>query len=259
MLHSLKNLRDYAIRAVDGPVGHVVDLYFDDQTWIVRYFVVETGTWLAGRKVLISPLALNHPPGHDNKTLPVAITRAQVNDSPDIDTQQPVSRQREADLLTYYNFPYYWDNAGLWGGAPYASITLAGAGTASDDTFADADADDHHLRSVQAIIDYHVQANDGDVGHVCDVLVDEHSWAVRYVIVDTRNWWHGHQVLIAPEWISDVSCPYRTVSVDLTRRAVKAAPGYDSSAPPVDGAHDTGLYTAHGPIDRNTERRRPPL
>lgn len=258
MLHNLKDLQDYAIRAVDGTIGHLVDLYFDDQTWIVRYFVVETGTWLAGRKVLISPLALSHPPGR-NKTLPVAITRAQVKDSPDIDTQKPVSRQHEAGLLTYYNFPYYWDNAGLWGGAPHAGITLAGAGAELDDSSVGSDADDHHLRSVQAINDYHVQANDGDVGHVCDVLVDELSWAVRYVIVDTRNWWHGHQVLIAPEWIADVSWPDRTVSVDLTRRAVKAAPGYDSSAPPVDGAHDTGLYSAHGPIDRNADGRRPPL
>lgn len=99
MVQSLNNLQEYAIRAVDSTLGHVADLYFDDQTWIVRYFVVETGTWLAGREVLVSPLALSQPPSQHNKTLPVAITRAQAKDSPDIDTQKPVSRQHEAGLL----------------------------------------------------------------------------------------------------------------------------------------------------------------
>ncbi|MGB7756175.1 MAG: PRC-barrel domain-containing protein [Salinisphaera sp.] len=257
MLHTLKDLQHYAIWATDGAVGHLADLYFDDQAWIVRYFVVATGGWLAGLEVLISPLALSRAPCRD-KTLPVSITRAQVKESPDIDTHKPVSRQHESLLLTYYNFPFYWGDAGLWGGAPYAGITLAGAGIEDDEALAHTDTEDHHLRSAKAMIDYRVQAKDDHVGHVCELVIDEHSWAVRYIIVDIGSWWHGHQVLIAPEWIDDVSWLDRTVSVDLTRSAVETAPIYDASAPPEDGAHDRGLYTANGPIDRDVGRRQPP-
>ncbi len=123
MLRSVKDLRGYAIRATDGTIGEVADLYFDDDDWAIRYLVVDTGGWLSGRKVLISPHAIGHPDWLD-RVLPVSLTRAKIEHSPDVDTQKPVSRQHEAAHFGYYGYPYYWDGAGLWGmGAYPGSLT----------------------------------------------------------------------------------------------------------------------------------------
>ena len=114
MLRNVKDLRGYRIRASDGVIGKVDDFYFDDETWAIRYLVVDTGTWLSGRKVLISPIALGHA-GWMGRQLPVALTRAQVERSPDIDTKKPVSRQHEAQYLGYYGYPVLLGRCGLMG------------------------------------------------------------------------------------------------------------------------------------------------
>jgi uncharacterized protein YrrD len=242
MLRSMKNLEDYAIRATDGIIGHVKDFYFDDKAWVIRYLVVDTGTWLSSRKVLISPIAIGHPDWTD-RVLPVSITKEQVKNSPDIDTQKPVSRQHEIRYLGYYGYPYYWEGAGLWGDGLDPSMMMTGFGgfpsrphpirSEEEMAYARAEAarhqdDDPHLRSCKAVMGYHVQATDGDIGHVEDLLVDEETWAVRYIIVNTSNWWLDHQVLIAPQWIQGVSWSDSTVAVNLIRQAVKDAPPYDS-------------------------------
>ena len=112
MLRTINDLEDYAIRATDGDIGHVKDVYFDDETWVVRYLVVDTGTWLSSRKVLLSPIAIGQPNWTD-KVLPASITKDQVENSPDINTKKPVSRQQEIRLLEYYGYPYYWGNCGM--------------------------------------------------------------------------------------------------------------------------------------------------
>ncbi|MEP7312502.1 MAG: PRC-barrel domain-containing protein [Pseudomonadota bacterium] len=244
MLRSLKDLENYAIRATDGVIGHVKDFYFDDEAWAIRYLVVDTGSWLSSRKVLISPIAIGDP-DWTNKVLPVSITMEQVKNSPDIDTDKPVSRQHEMSYLGYYGYPYYWGGTGMWGDVGYPGMMLTGFGGlvsapyASDleaqEVYSRADEarhrdDDLHLRSGKAVIGYHIEATDGDIGHVQGLLVDEQNWAIRYMIVNTSNWWLGHQVLIAPQWIRNVSWPEATVAVDLTRRAVKDASPYDSTA-----------------------------
>jgi len=244
MLRSMKDLKDYAIGATDGTIGHVKDFYFDDEAWVIRYLVVDTGTWLSSRKVLISPIAIGQPDWAE-KVLPVSITKEQVKNSPDIDTDKPVSRQHERRYLGYYGYPYYWGGGGPWGDGIYPNTLLPGyAGMVSTpravqpesvEAYAQAEAarqddGDPHLRSCKAVLSYHIQATDGDIGHVQGLLVDEKTWAIRYMVVDTSNWWLGHQVLIAPQWIQDVSWSDATVSVNLTRQAVKDAPPYDSAA-----------------------------
>ncbi|MHB8455619.1 MAG: PRC-barrel domain-containing protein [Acidiferrobacterales bacterium] len=259
MLRSTNELENYAIRATDGTIGHVKDFYFDDERWVIRYLVVDTGTWLLSRKVLISPIAIGRPNWTD-KELPVAITKEQVKNSPDIDTDKPVSRQHEIRYLGYYGYPDYWGGTGLWGGGAYPSMMMPGyAGYLStphavrpeaEEAYARAEAarhqdDDPHLRSGKVVMKYHIHATDGEIGHVQDLLVDEETWAIRYIIVDTSNWWLGHQVLIAPQWIQDVSWPDATVSVNLTRQAVKNAPPYTSAAP-LDREQEVGIYKHYG-------------
>jgi PRC-barrel domain len=259
MLRSMKDLEDYAIGATDGTIGHVKDFYFDDEAWVIRYLVVDTGTWLSSRRVLISPIAIGHP-NWTEKILPVSITKEQVKNSPDIDTEKPVSRQHEIRYLGYYGYPYYWGGAGLWGGGAYPNMMMPGyAGFVStphavqseaEKTYAQAEAarhqnDDPHLRSCKTVMSYHIQATDGDIGHVQGLLVDEETWAIRYMVVDTSNWWLGHQVLIAPQWIQDVSWSDATVSVNLTRQAVKDAPPYDSTAQ-LDRQREMAIHEHYG-------------
>ncbi len=261
MLRSMNDLEDYAIRATDGTIGHVKDFYFDDQAWVIRYLVVDTGTWLSSRKVLISPIAIGHPDWTE-KVLPIPITKEQVKNSPDIDTEKPVSRQHEIDYFGYYGYPFYWGGAGIWGGGIYPNMMMPdyagfeskplGEGPGADEAYARADAaqhqhDDPHLRSCKEVMDYHIGATDGDIGHVQGMLVDEETWAIRYIIVNTSNWWLGHQVLIAPQWIQDVSWSDATVSVNLTRQAVKDAPPYDSAAQ-LDRDQEIGIHEHYGRI-----------
>jgi len=257
MLRSMKDLENYAIRATDGVIGHVKDFYFDDGTWVVRYLVVETGSWLSSRKVLISPMAIGHPDWTE-RVLPVSITKEQVKNSPDIDTDKPVSRQHERQYLEYYGYPFYWGGAGLWGagvypgamlGVGYGGVSADGAGRQADSARTNVDADrgekgDPHLRSCKELMRYQIEATDGGMGHVQGLLVDEETWAIRYFIVETSTWWLGHQVLIAPQWIRNMSWLDTTVSVNLTRQAVKDAPPYDSAIP-LNRDQEMVLYKHH--------------
>jgi sporulation protein YlmC with PRC-barrel domain len=231
MLRNIKNLRGYTIRAIDGTIGKVDDFYFDDEDWGIRYLIVDTGSWLSGRKVLISPVAVGHA-GWMARRLPVALTSAQVEHSPDIDTRKPVSRQHEAQYLGYYGYPTYWGGAGLWGVGAYPGGLTAQGRVEQDlkDHGSLATPDDCHLRSSSAVIGHHIRATDGDIGHLDDLLVDDYTWAIRYLVVNTSNWWGGQRVLVSPEWIRDVSWPEASVSVHLTRQAIKDAPLFGSAA-----------------------------
>jgi hypothetical protein len=223
-----------------------------DEDWVIRYLVVDTGTWLSRRKVLISPIAIGHP-NWAERLLPVSITKEQVKNSPEIDTAKPVSRQHELQYLEYYGYPSYWVGSGVWGQGAYPSMMLPSFGSAFQDRQVQAapirtDAEarqredgDPHLRSCKEVMEYHIHATDGDIGHVQSMLVDDETWAIRYLVVDTSNWWLGHQVLIAPQWIQNVSWPDAEVSVDLTRQAMKDAPPYDSTAW-LERKQEAGIY-----------------
>jgi hypothetical protein len=243
MFRSMNDLENYTIRATDGSIGQVTNFYFDDEKWVIRYLVVDTGNWLSSRKVLISPMAIGHPDWTE-KVLPVSITKLQVKNSPDIDTEKPVSRQHEIRYLGYYGYPFYWGGVGLWGAGTYPNMSMGGVDgfvstphaelSSLEKIHAQAEAarhedDDPHLRSCKAVIDYNIQAIDGDMGHVQGLLIDEETWAIRYLIVNTSNWWLGHVVLVAPQWIRNVNWFDSTVSVNMTRQEMKDAPPYDTA------------------------------
>jgi hypothetical protein len=265
MLRNINDLYGCSVHASDGPIGEIRDCYFDDQVWTIRFFVVETGPWLGGRKVLISPLAI-HGLDWAARTLSVSLTRERVKASPDVDTRKPVSRQHEVEQFGYYGYPFYWGEPQLWGGGPRPGMSLAGYGSVelpsepqAEKNFADAQAklhrdwgDDPHLRSCRAIERYHLHATDGDIGHVEDPLFDDEAWDICYLVVNTSDWWLGHRVLISPQWIVDIGWLEATVSVDLTRQAVKDAPPYDAMSLP-DPEQDRALFEHHGsPNLRNT-------
>jgi len=260
MLREVKDMVGFTIAATDGDIGHVRDFYFDDEAWVIRYLIVETGTWLPNRKVLVSPMALRHP-NREANSFPARLIREQVRNSPSIDTDRPVSRQHELQFYSYYGYPYYWGSGGSWGAGYYpgAMLTGAGYGGGSGSEYLAAqmekerlarevdqrEDDDPHLRSCKEVTGYHIEAVDGEIGHVQGLLIDEDSWAIRYLIVNTSNWWLGHQVLVAPEWITDVSWLDRKVMIDLTRQAIQDAPPYDPALLP-DRPQETLVYEHYG-------------
>jgi len=242
MLRRLDSLEGYAIGASDGAVGRVTDFLFDDEAWVIRYLVVYTGSWSSNRTVLISPIAIGQPTWSDG-ALRVPMTTEQVRNSPDVDTNKPVSRQHELEYFSYYGYrPYYWGGSALWGASDIPGASQADLGRAEvsvgPNTVAENLArvarevdqhrnDDPHLRSANMVMHHQVKASDGTVGHVQGLLLDEDTWAIRYLVVDAGNWWLGHKVLIAPQWIQGVSWSERTVSINLTREAIKGSPAYD--------------------------------
>jgi hypothetical protein len=194
MLHPLKDFVGFTVHATDGDIGETKDLFFDDKQWVIRYLVVETGSWLASKKVLLSPMSIQHV-DIEEKKITVSISKEQVKNCPDVDTQQPVSRQYELNYLGYYGYPYYWGNTGLWGGYPspymiapgYASVApQPDEGIDAPDMFADIKAiqhrdQDHHLRSCDAVTGYQLEATDGELGHLAGMLIDTETWAIRYL------------------------------------------------------------------------------
>ena len=237
-----KRLKDFVIRATDGELGSVVELYFDDETWAIRYLVVDTGGWLSGRRVLISPLSIVRM-DWDAMRLDVALTKKQVENSPNIDTHKPVSRQHEAAYVGYYGYPYYWGGPYLWGPAAYPAV-LATPPRASTEAMAERirkESTDSHLRSTEAVTGYNIEAVDGEIGHVDGFIGDDEAWAIRYIEVATRNWLPGKKVLISPSWIERVSWTASKVYVGLSREAIKDAPEYIESGP-ITREYESRLY-----------------
>jgi hypothetical protein len=242
MLRNAAQLEGFAIRATDGELGTVYQLYFDDETWAIRYLTVTTG-WLGGRRVLISPISVIHA-DWQGKRLDVALTKKQVEDSPDIDTDQPVSRQHEIAYSGYYGYPYYWGGPFLWGPAYYPGGVMAASGDVMTDQI-QSESVDSHLRSTKAVTGYHIEASDGEIGHVAGFIVDDEAWAIRYIEVATKNWWPGKKVLVSPAWIERVSWEDSKVYAGLTREAIKNAPEFVDFTP-ITRDYENRLYSHYG-------------
>jgi hypothetical protein len=199
--------------------------------------------------VLISPYAVKQPLVGDKK-LDVNLSRQQVRDSPDIDTHQPVTRQHEREYLSHYDYPAYWEGAGLWGMGPFPlspPYPPSAAEIAEDQAMKarDRQAADVHLRSTAAVTGYTLQASDDSIGHVQDLVFDDESWAIRYFVVDTRNWWPGgKKVLIATHWVNQIDWATRTVHVTLTRDEVKHSPTYQEDLT-IDRGYEQRLHSAY--------------
>jgi hypothetical protein len=230
MLRSFHELKGCALRARDGEIGAVRDLYFDEIGWAVRYFVVETGAWLRSRKVLISPEAVRGE-GRTGELIPVDLTTDQVKRSPDVDTEQPVSRQYEAQMREHYRWPPYTTGQAVFAGATRSMAGPVAVRVAVEDP---APAGDPHLFSMNASKGHHLVATDGEIGHVDEFLVDDQAWLIRYLVVDTRNFLPGRKVLVAPKWIEGIDWPRRQLRVDLSRDAIRQSPAYDPAHPPAE-------------------------
>lgn len=252
MLYQAHDLFKHRIHAVDGEIGRVHDLFFDDRHWTIRYLVADTRHWLPARRVLLSPIVVSRvePAEH---AVHVGLSMEQIRSSPDVDTDRPVSRQYEVELHDYFGWPYYWVGAFLWGLAslPTARRTPPAAMENSPPPRERAISTpgrqvpgpgDPHLRSARFVTGLHVQGLDGEIGHAADLLVDALSWAIRYIVVRTGSWWPGKHVLVAPASIGWVSWIELAVHVNLDRATIRQRPAYE---PSLALSRDDGTCLAH--------------
>jgi sporulation protein YlmC with PRC-barrel domain len=228
MLLRAKPLIGDHVIASDGEIGRVQDLYFDDLQWKLRYLVVDAGSFWSGRRVLISPDSFREI-DWDGKKFHLRLTREQVENSPPVDTDRPVSRQYENLFYAYYGWPVYWGSGG---------VAAMAAPIPAEDPRPEGNP---HLRSLAEVIGYHVEAHDGEIGHVADAVMDEESWSFRYLVIDTSNWWFGKTVVIPPSWAHRISWETSKVHVELTRDAIKNSPEWHADRP-VTRAYERQLH-----------------
>lgn len=239
MLRSIKEIQGYTILAADGPIGSLDEFFFDDQTWAIRYAVVNAGISLFGKKVLIVPSAFNQP-DWKNQCLPVKLDKEQIQSSPEIDTDRPVSRQEEQRLHKFFGWMPYWDNTAL-GAVPSAMPSMV----AVEEPTEPKSENDAHLRSTKEVIGYRIQAKNGAIGHLDDFILEDRLWVIRYGVVDTRNWLSGKKVLMSKDWIQKISWEDQKLYMDLDRESIKDSPEYDP-ANAVNREYETRLYDYYG-------------
>jgi hypothetical protein len=236
MLYKATSLKGYQLNSRDGDIGKTKEFYFDDRFWTIRYLVADSGNWLPGRQVLISPYALGAV-NSEAKDIGVDLTKKQIEDSPSLDSDKPVSRQFEQAYYGHYGYPIYWAGLCAWGYYPYPGPAPEQWREPSKEM----KAWDPDLRSTNDVSGHHIQGIDGEIGHVADFFIDVQTWAIRYLIVDTHNWWPGKKVLVSPQWIDRISWGERKVFVNLLRETIKQSPEFKEESL-LSRAYETGLY-----------------
>jgi len=226
MKRSIKSLVGYTMGATDGEIGKVKEFYFDDQSWTIRYLIVETGNWLNGRKVLISPQALLTP-DWNNEVFPINLTKEKIKNSPFIDTEKPVSRQHEIEMYDYYPWTGYWGGGmGISGVMTQGHEPIVEAARRENSTDTkDADGDPH-LRSTHKVTGYRIHSVDGKIGDVEDFIMDDTSWKVAYLVVDTGYWFPGKKVIISSKLIKNIEWDTSEIMVHVTEEDIKNSPEY---------------------------------
>ena len=228
MQYEVTSLIGYTIAAKDGIIGEVEDFYFDDEYWTIRYLIVKTGNWLSGRKVLISTLALTKA-SWKSGLFTVGLTKEQIRNSPDIDTDMPVFRQHEQTLNNYYSWGNYWEDAYYLGGIWCVAPIRDDKDLIERNIHEKQATNDQHLRSCNQVSGYHIHASDGEIGHLKDFIVDEKTLQVKFIVIDTHNWFGGKKVLLAIKNIKKVEWDNSKVFVVITVNAVKNSSEFDES------------------------------
>ncbi|WLR51805.1 PRC-barrel domain-containing protein [Bacillus tianshenii] len=228
MLHQASELITYQLHATDGDIGKITDLYFDDKFWALRYFVVDTGKWLPGKRVLLSPVSIESI-DIPSQTIYMNLTKEQIKQSPDMKTERPVSREHERETARFFGWHYYWAGPYVWGSQPTPKPLMEEVQEHAPDPM----AEEHNstLRSMTELTgtfsSYSIAAADGDIGHTEGFIIEDDAWRIRYVVINTKQLLPGKNVLISPEWITEISWSDRHVYVDLTKHKIKNAPGYN--------------------------------
>jgi len=228
MLHLAHKISGAAVRGTDGDIGTLEDFYFEEDRWTVRYLLVDTGKWFSGKRVLISPMSVSGEWGRTG--VPLSLTKDQVWNSPEFKEGDDLSPASESQILAYYGYPDYWGSASLWGSfdSPTALVTGVPVDAAPVAEKSGIDPEGRNLRSVRKSTGYHLQARNGEIGHVDDFLIGEDSWRIRYLLVDTSNWIGGRSVIVSPDTVEGIDKERGQLFVAADREAIKQAPAFES-------------------------------
>ena len=244
MLRSLKDLEGYVVSATDGDIGSVANFLLDDESWMVRYLVVDTGGFFGGRRVPISPVSFRQE-DWSTRRFHLALTKDRVKNSPSADVDKPVSRQHDGDYFGCYGYLGRSGYPGLGGmGVFYPGLPATGRSNQAPVEHPERSGD-VHLRSAKEVRGYHLQGSDGAMGHVNDLIIDDETWDVRYLVIDTRNWLLDKKVLVSPHWTSRVSWVKGEVFVEMSRQAITNSPQWDAAAP-INREYEARLYGYYG-------------
>ncbi len=257
MLRSMDQLIGYNLLSEDEQIGKCKDILFDERFWTVRHILADTGGWLFGKQVLIAPWMIESE-NWGLKSIFLNISREQLEKCPGPEEDQPVSREHERELYTYFGYPYYWAGTQLWGAAghPAAMNEIPPLENRPEETqAAEGEKEDNYLRSFKEVKGYGIQATDGDIGHVQDFILDDVTWAMRYVVVDTRDWLPGgKKVLLSLNWVDSVSWASSSFSMNLSQDQIKNAPEYDPKKP-VNMEYEVQLYDYYGrPFEKTIDK-----
>ena len=230
MLRTLSSLYRYTLHTREGELGNIADAYFEDETWVIRYLVVDLNRWLPGRKVLVPP-AIAERPKDETGQLPVEMTRESVRTAPDFKTEQPVSRQLEDRLHSFFGWQPYW--AGEPEGGQTSPRVPSGdemtGDREADSTPKEAPTGNPNLRSARDLIGYKIEAATQPVGTLTDLLVDDESWMVRYLVIDVGQPDTTRQVVIAADTVEKVDWHQFAIFLDLERDSVERAPSFEAA------------------------------
>ncbi|MDR4493503.1 MAG: PRC-barrel domain-containing protein [Nitrospirales bacterium] len=221
MLRDLNKIRNCVVEGLDGTIGTVADLYFNDQTWKVHYVAADTGNWLQGRHVLISRESLLGPKW-ETASFPALVKKSQVEQAPKFEIEKPLSWQKEREICQYYQWSTYFP-------VDEEELTVFPG----------------LLTSANGLKDFSLMAVDGEIGKIINFLVEDTDWIVRYIVVDTSKWLAGKQVLISPMWNKSIEWPERKIVVDLSQEQIKNSPEYDPTAP-IERVYEINLYRHYG-------------
>jgi sporulation protein YlmC with PRC-barrel domain len=216
----ISNLFGLSVKATDGEVGIVQDFYFDDQTWIIRYLVIKTGDWLSGRKVLLSPFSLVNKSGKPT-SFTVSLTKEQIRNSPDINTDKAVYRQQEIQLAEYYPGLDYWGKGAYKGGVANASIVSDREIIKEAFKKDNQPTVDLHLQSVLHMTGYRIHALDGEIGHAKDFIIADGAWKLQYLVVGMHKLFRDKQVFVPVGNIRKVQWSNAEIYLDITRSAIR--------------------------------------
>jgi hypothetical protein len=213
MLINLKSLYGRKLSACDGIIGHVRDFLFHSRSWQVRYLLVDTGSWLSSRKVLLHRQAFEAGSllGHETDEHPISVrlTRRQIEDSPMMVSYLPLTLRNEVDYLGYYGTPFCWQEPG--------ARRRAGLGEAGAPSFGEPVECDLELRSARDVIGYRIRALDGDVGSVSGLMMEESNWALAQILMEAGPWCSGWEIRLLPGDVERISEEGQCIELSLTR------------------------------------------
>lgn len=256
MLRSANEILGYRLNALDRDVGTCRDLLFDDRWWTIRHLLANTGGWMIEKKVLISPMMINKP-DWKTRNIFLNVSKEQIENCPSPSEDEPVSREHERKMSLHYGIPYYWGDAGLWGPAAYPYMVepvVPENGDGPEKEFPEQE-NDNHLRSLKEVTGYDIKARDGNIGHVEDFIMDDDTWALRYVVVDTRNWLPGGKKVILPlTWAESVSWHNAEFEMSLSRDEIENSPEFDPDKP-INVEYEARVYDYYGrPLDDRIDK-----